>query len=397
MTYSYWQLKGGTPVPKKTRPEKNKYDIAIIGAGITGVAAAYYLSKFGCPDHIVLDKHFSGYGASGRNAGFLLSGLAEPYSRLVTGMGNDSAREIMTATIENHDLIADSINENKINCGYKRSGSYHLAVTEVERLELIETVDLLVQDGFKARFINTESIEPFKGKDQYYGGFYNPMDGCLDPFAFVQGLGSGLNIIEGAEVQSIEKFGDRLKITTGEFSVEAEMAILATNAYSPMVDGYFKNLIFPVRGQMVAVSAKDRPELGDATYYANFGYDYFRNENSRQFLMGGLRDKFVNEEVGYEDKITPNLQKGLEDYIKSHIGIKQFEATHRWSGVMATTTDGLPLVGALPHNSSVIVAAGMNGHGFGLGMIIARDLARAIIGDPTSDLLKRFSLNRIAR
>ena len=64
---------------------------------------------------------------------------------------------------------------------------------------------------------------------------------------------------------------------------------------------------------------------------------------------------------------------------------------------MANTIDGLPLVGSLPHNSSVIAAVGCNGHGFGLGMIIARDVAGAIMKNETSELLRKFSLRRFAR
>jgi glycine/D-amino acid oxidase-like deaminating enzyme len=64
---------------------------------------------------------------------------------------------------------------------------------------------------------------------------------------------------------------------------------------------------------------------------------------------------------------------------------------------MGNTIDGLPLVGPLPHNNAVIAAVGCNGHGFGLWMVVARDLARAIMKNETSDLLKRFSIKRFLR
>ena len=112
--------------------------------------------------------------------------------------------------------------------------------------------------------------------------------------------------------------------------------------------------------------------------------------------MGGLRNRFVDTEVGFEDSTNPQLQNGLEDYIRQNIGVAEFPVAARWSGVMGNTIDGLPLVGPLPHNNAVIAAVGYNGHGFGLGMVVARDVARAIMKGETSDLLRRFSLKRFA-
>ena len=101
-----------------------------------------------------------------------------------------------------------------------------------------------------------------------------------------------------------------------------------------------------------------------------------------------LRDKFAGTEVGYDDITTSPLQAGLEEYIHNKLGVNKFEIAHRWGGVMGNTIDGLPLVGPLPHNNAVIAAVGCNGHGFGLWMVVARDLAHAIMKNETSDLIE---------
>jgi glycine/D-amino acid oxidase-like deaminating enzyme len=147
---------------------------------------------------------------------------------------------------------------------------------------------------------------------------------------------------------------------------------------------------------MLATSPSKDCSLRDKTYYANFGYDYFRQTSNGTILMGGLRDRFAETEVGFEDVTNPRLQKGLEDYVKEDIGVREFSVEARWSGIMGNTIDGLPLVGPLPHNGAVIAAVGCNGHGFGLGMVMARDVARAIVKGETSDLLRRFSLKRFS-
>ncbi len=399
MTVSYWQKRyfSGRSLPPKTEHARDRYDIAVIGGGISGIATAYFLKKFGCDNVVVLEKNYIGYGATGRNAGFILSGLAEPYSRLIVAMGEESAREIMNSTMENHDLIESAVSENKIDCHYDKCGSYHLATGELERKELEESTEMMIKHGFDVEY---QPKVPGKAKDRlsgYLGGFFNPADGKIDPFAFVNGLAAGIEVVTDFEVTGIEKKHGAVEIRGDNVRIEAEMAILAVNAYAPLLDKYFSDLVFPVRGQMLATSPLPANILGESIYYANFGYDYFRQFDDHALIMGGLRNRFFKNETGYEDIISDDLQRALEEYITANFGLSGFGIDERWGGVMGNTIDGLPLIGSLPHNSSVLAMVGFNGHGFGMGMVTARDLARAVMTGENSDLLKRFSIKRLSR
>ncbi|HBC45641.1 MAG TPA: hypothetical protein DCZ43_01205 [candidate division Zixibacteria bacterium] len=399
MTRSYWQIRGEhLRVQNRNMPDfSGVWDIAVVGGGLMGIAVAHYLKALGCDRVIVLEKEYVGYGASGRNAGFLLSGMAEPYSRLEVGLGSDWAKALMLATIENHDLVAEAIKNNNIGCDYQRTGSYHLAVSETEEKELAESVELLNKNGFPGEFVDSNEIRNRLGLNHYLGGYFNPIDGNLDPFAYVNGLSQGLDIIEGFEVKEIQRSDGQVRLMGGKGIISSEMAVLATNAYTPLLDNSFNDMIFPVRGQMLATAKGLNDKLGKSTYYANFGYDYFRQSPDGTILMGGLRDKFIETEIGYADEINPNLQDGLENYVRNNFEMAQFDVPFRWSGLMANTIDGLPLIGALPHNGAVVAAVGCNGHGFGLCMVIARDLALALLEGKTSNLLNRFSLKRFLR
>ena len=353
MTVSYWQKRkfAGTGSLRRPSASLKKWDIAVIGGGLVGVAAAYYLKLLGCDRVVVLEKKCVGYGASGRNAGFILAGLAEPYSRLIVAMGRDSAKEIMISTLDNHDLIESAVSDKAIECGYRRGGSYHLAISEVERKELEESVELLNADGFNVEYRSGVSRQAGGRLKKYPGGLFNPADGKIDPFAFVNGLSDGLDVFEGFEANRIIKCGGALEIRSEKEKISAEMAVVAVNGYAPLLDRYFDNLVFPVRGQMLATSPVPGNRLGESPYYANFGYDYFRRTDDDAIIMGGLRNRFIDDELGYEDITNPALQKALEDYIIENLGIDEFSVDARWGGVMGYTIDGLPLVGSLPHNS----------------------------------------------
>jgi gamma-glutamylputrescine oxidase len=399
MTSSFWQKKN-TTASGDFRSDIRRYetcDIVVIGGGLVGIAVAHYLKKMGCDRLVVLEKEFVGYGASGRNAGFIHSGMSEPYSRLIVGMGPQGARDIMAATMENHELVADAVAEKKIECGYSRSGSLRLATSEVERQELEESAAQLVGDGFSAEYVGEIRGAMGRFLKGYLGGMRIPADGKIDPFAFVNGLAEGLDARQGCEVVKIARRNGSVELSGHNWKIKSEMAIIAVNGYAPLLDRYFENMIFPVRGQMLATRPLRNRVLGDSTYYANFGYDYFRQTEDDVILIGGLRHKFIKEEVGYEDIVNADLQEGLETYLAEKLRVPRFDVDCRWTGVMGNTVDGLPLVGSLPHNSSVLAAVGFNGHGFGLGMAVARDLARAVMKNEGSELLNRFSFKRFVR
>jgi gamma-glutamylputrescine oxidase len=399
MTRSFWhrkrkrdRIRAGTDIPVS-----GNCDVAVVGGGIVGIATAYYLRKFGCRKIVVLERDFVGSGASGRNAGFILSGMSEPYSRLVVGMGATGARNLMAATLENHELIANAVAEMNIECDYHRSGSLRLATSDVEVRELQQSAEQLERHGFDAEYVAEVQDGAGRPLEGYLGALRVPADGRLDPFAFVNGLAEGLSLCQGCEVEKITRTDGAVELHGRVWKIKSEMAVIAVNGYAPLLDVYFQNMVFPVRGQMLATRPVRERMLEQSPYSANFGYDYFRQTADNAILIGGLRNRFINEEVGYDDSLNPELQEGLENYLTDGLGVAEFDVDCRWTGVMGNTIDGLPLVGALPRNSSVLAAVGFNGHGFGLGMVVARDLARAVMKNEGSGLLDRFSLKRFVR
>src|SRR5439155_983035 len=142
----------------------DKADIVIVGGGITGVSLLHHLKKRRMRA-LLLERGHLASGASGRNAGFVLAGVADNYATAVGTYGRERAREIWGFTLENHDAVASAL--KNVDIGHNRCGTVILAATDEERVQLEESAELLTDDGCQAHF-DGEVL-------------YNPRDGEVKP------------------------------------------------------------------------------------------------------------------------------------------------------------------------------------------------------------------------
>jgi glycine/D-amino acid oxidase-like deaminating enzyme len=153
------------------------------------------------------------------------------------------------------------------------------------------------------------------------------------------------------------------------------MIALCTNAYAPLMHPYFEGKVVPTRGQIFVTEPLEKRVLSHLCY-GDYGYEYFRQLPDGRFLLGGWRHHFRDMEVGYEDRVTPQVQGGLEGLMARYFpDVMGARITHRWSGTMGFSTDGLPLVGSFPDTPNVYFAVGFTGHGLGFGLATAERLA----------------------
>jgi glycine/D-amino acid oxidase-like deaminating enzyme len=114
--------------------------------------------------------------------------------------------------------------------------------------------------------------------------------------------------------------------------------------------------------------------------YGDYGYEYFRQLPDGRFLLGGWRHHFRDMEVGYEDRTTLEVQGGLEGFLRRYFpDVADARITHRWSGTMGFSKDGIPLAGELPDQPNVFFAVGFTGHGLGFGLATAERLAERML------------------
>jgi len=221
------------------------------------------------------------------------------------------------------------------------------------------------------------------GAHNFVGGIKYLDDATINPVKLVEKIKSKIQVdlYEQTEAFKIEASQDGsriLKTDKGDF--EAAMILMNLNGYTSQLHPWFKDKIYPTRGQCLMV---DRvPRFMEGPCYANFYLDYFRQIPSGELLIGGFRQVEKETEVGTSDHLTDAIQNSLHQFVINHLPqFKEARVTHRWSGVMGFSADGQPMVGSLPEDPQVFFAGGYTGHGIGLAFNTTRHLVEMVFGE----------------
>ncbi|MDP2309369.1 MAG: FAD-binding oxidoreductase [Pseudomonadota bacterium] len=394
MTVPYW-LDGAPPLaPRLT--EDISADVVVIGAGLCGASAALALGRAGVST-VWVDSAAVAHGASGRNAGFLLQGTAERYVRAVAIHGRDRARRVHALSRENHRAMAAEIERLGLECGYMRRGSLQLAGSVEEEGDLLESATLLREDGFPVEQRDADALGPALTGAGFRLGVHLPDDGELQPAAFVQGIaraamGLGVQLFEHTPVTTLhaDAPGD-VRAETPRGTIRAQIALVCTNAAAGHLLGGLAGTIDPVRGQMLATAPA--PPLFACPIYADHGYDYWRQDEHGRIALGGWRNLDPEGEVGVEEALHPLIQARMTEFLHRFAALRDVPITHRWSGTMGFSRDGLPMVGAVPGSPGALVAAGFTGHGFGFAWVCGRAIAEMVL-DGRSEVAELFPARR---
>ncbi len=384
MTVSLWQDRSADSV--------HRTDFLVVGAGISGASAAYWLTRRG-ERVTVVDAGTVAAGASGKSAGMLLLGTADPYCRVVDLRGSKRARELWSFSRECRDLLRSHVLDADADMDdaalrLVRRGTVSAAVSEHELSELRRSGDLLLADGFVHEPLAAAAMKAAFGSGAFLGGLRDPEGMTLDPARLarrVLGLArrAGASLFENHEVFRIEQDADKVVVFASGARFEAQMVLLCLNAYSPLLHPHFTGRVYPARGQMLATEPL-RERVIPWGVYCDFGYEYFWQLDSGEVVAGGWRQNAADAEKGYRDETTELIQDGLWSFMQRVVpALAGRRVTHRWAGVMGFSGDGLPFIGELPSRPRVKYLAGHTGHGLGFGFLAAKRLVDlALDGEP---------------
>jgi gamma-glutamylputrescine oxidase len=362
---SFWLEEPFEPI--RTQHRNGRVDVAVVGAGVTGLSCALELAESGRTVR-VHEARTVASGASGRNGGFALRGGAMPYQSARAELGPERARSLWALTEQTLDRM-----EGLAGDALRRVGSLRLAADENERDELRGEYEALEADGFTAEWVD-EPAGALEGR--YQAALLHPRDGALQPARWIRRL-AGHAAAAGAELREHERV-ESLE------DLDADVVVVASDGYPSGLLPAMDETVQPTRGQVIVTESL--PELlYDRPHYARHGFDYWQQLPDRRLVLGGRRDVDLEAEATAEEGTTPAIQSALERFATELAGAEP-TITHRWSGIFGSSPDQRPLVGPVPGHDGVWVSRGYSGHGNVLGLACGRLVARAILGHSEPEL-----------
>ncbi len=357
MTSSYWLSEPSPPRPSVTVDDP---DVVVVGAGVTGCAAALRLAQAGRRVRVVDSREVAG-GASGRNGGFALRGMPAAFDVTAASVGEETARDLMAWTERAIDTI-----ESLAGDAFRRVGSLRIAFDAEEREELRAEYEALVAAGFAAEWLDApELYDP----ERFVAALHHVPDGVLQPARWVRRLAglaaeAGVEIRERTPLMSLEEAG-------------GATVVVCVDGYPSGLLGPIEGLVIPTRGQVIATEPISE-RLFDVPHYGRHGYDYWHQDEAGRIVAGGFRDVSFDTEFTADEALTEPVQEALHAFVNGLIG-RDLRVDYAWAGIFGLVMDFLPIVGRAPGLDNVWVAGGYSGHGNVLGFACGELVAEAVV------------------
>ncbi len=374
MTVSKWQ--------EVSEPLQVEHDDVVIGAGIVGSYAATLLRQRD-RDVALVDARFPAAGASGRNAGFVLTSQRETYPTLIAQVGHPAAREILEMVRANVARMRALAAQYEVPC---EEGAVHLAETRADARDLEEWARALESDGVPVAFMQ---------RDPYGAGYAAALqvdgDFMVQPARLTEAIAasSGAALYDHNEVYALEKEGQGLLVRGRRAHIRCRKVYIATNGYGCDLHPYLGAIVRPVRGQiLVTTPVEPLIQVAGITEY-----DYFRQLEDGRLMIGGARAFFEEQEYTAEDAVTPNLLAHLEGYLRHWFPGVSFAVEHYWAGIHGFTPDRRVAVGVLPELPEAVFALGFSGYGNSIGLLAAERMVELALDqrDPGPLSAARFA------
>ena len=363
-----------SPLPPST-------DVAIIGGGYTGLSAARCLAQRGA-DATVLERYTVGWGASGRNGGFVLPGFKPEMEELDRRLGAHRAAAMFQLSLDGIAFLEDLIQQERIACDFTRCGAVTLAA-KPGHVRALEESGRFLRDrlSYETELLGRAELGREIGTNRYYGALVDPRGCALQPAKYVAGLAeaaarAGARLCEGMEVTRIHRVNGRFEIRTSGGVVRAREVLAATNGYTPRALPALRRRVIPIGSYQIATEPLDPavarrlvPRGRVFSDTKNLLY-YFRLSPDWRMVFGG-RASFTPTSLRRSAAI---LRAGMIEVFPE---LADTRIEYTWSGKVAYPVDHLPHAGRF---EGIHYAMGYCGHGVALATYLGARMGEVLAG-----------------
>lgn len=381
--HSYWEA----TVPKR-QPQGRAYgsiqcDVAIIGAGLTGLSAAYHLRQ-NQVEVAVFEGQTVGWGASGRTGAQVNTGFRPSFRTIQNRWGPESAAEALFMSVDAVKLVRELVATRGLDCDFTPSGFIRVASSRRDLDGLADEQRFMASQGYHAQIVDAEGLQEELRSPLYVGGLLETLPSQIHPLKFVQELSrvcleTGVRLFENSpviDVSTSPETSSPVVLRTPDATITADAVILATNGYTTPIDSRamrrITRSILPV-GSFIIVT-DPLVELSRLIPHNRSVADtgtlttHFRRLPDNRLLLGGR--------IGPDDSDTSMGRLLQEKVIRLFPSLDAVTVSYQWGGYVGVTRDFLPRLG---QREGIYYALGCNGHGVALGTYFGRYLAHRII------------------
>lgn len=368
----------------------NHADVIIVGGGIIGCAAAYYLTKKGCSVLVLEGSKDIGNGGSSRNGGGVRQSGRDP-------------RELPLAMYGIKNLWPTLSEELEVDCEYHQDGNLRLGKTE-KHLEILQGLtDRAKACGLDVRMIDGDevrAINPYLS-DEVIGASWCPTDGHANPLTTTLGYYKmarrlGARFITEEPVAALRKIKGHLRqVITKDNVYEGDTVILAAGLGSRDIAATV-GIDIPMQPAMLeALVTEAQPPMFDqmlGTAEADF---YGHQTKHGSFVFGGtsgLEGFTKDNHTPVTSSISaPSTCRGIIKYFPV---LRDAKIVRTWAGWMDLCADKVPVISTVSEVPGLILACGFSGHGFGIAPVVGTVLSQLALHEPTAVNLHELRYDR---
>jgi glycine/D-amino acid oxidase-like deaminating enzyme len=381
VTYPYW-WEAAPPEEAKSETLPESVEVAIIGSGYCGLAAALELSRSGTRA-AVLEAGPLGFGASTRSGGMVSSGQKLVLTGAIETFGPALAERVFAESKASYALVQDLVAREELDADLQRCGRFFAAWTPRDYPRLAANAEKLQRyTQVDVRLVPRERQREEIGSDYFHGGFVVADYGGVHPAKYNKALRdaarrAGATLHSHAAARAIRREGERFVIDTPRGRVLAKEVIVATNGYTDSTIPYLQHRIVPVRSYIVATEELPEATMREITPHRRMMSDsrrelsYFRPSPDGRRLLMGCRPTALDRD---ERRAAIGAHRRIVNIFPQLAGV---QLTHAWSGFVGMTFDHVPHMGT---HEGVHYAMGCNGNGVAIATYLGHRTARKILG-----------------